>query len=62
VHAEDVSDRRSDQIGMGDWGEIHEDHALGEIMGQVRGDRKCEPGLADTARPGQRQQPNLRTA
>ena len=57
-----LRDRGQDKAGLAQGVEGHEPDAVREVRGDLRGDVQGEPGLADAAWAGQRQQADVRTA
>ena len=56
AHAEDVRDRRRNEGGVLDRGELHEEHAVGIAVAELRGDAYRESRLPGPTRTGERDQ------
>ena len=54
-----LGDRRADQLGLPERGQLHRPHAGGEIAGPLARQLQREPRLAAATCPRQRQQPRL---
>ena len=57
--AEHAGHHGHEQPGLGDRGELGEAGTVGEARGRLGRGAQREPGLADAARPGDRDQPGL---
>ena len=51
-------DRGGNERGIGEWGQVDEDHAIGEGDSDIIGNGEGEAGLTDAAGTGQRQERN----
>ncbi len=62
VDAERTGDRIGHEVGIPELRQVDEEDAVGELDRELRGGLQREPGLADAARAGQREQADARIA
>ena len=60
-NAQHLRDGREDQVRVPDRREGDEDHAVGKVLGEVGGDLKGQPRLADPTRTGESHKGNIVT-
>ena len=58
-HLEHSGDRRDHQRGIGQWAQVHEEHAVGEPVELPRSGLERQPGLPGSTRAGEREQSRL---
>ena len=58
-HLEHPGDLRDHERGVGQWAQVHEEHAVGEPVELPRSDLEREPGLPGATRAGEREQSRL---